>query len=860
MLRPTHSSMPIGIGFLLLSFGAQFSSAIPYKHYPLNERDVVDTTPLDNPIPTTTSTIDEIVNALTTTSLEPSIPPPEQEVNTDTVVVDTTTSDGPPVVETPTTAGDVAEDTTIAEVAPVDTADIQTTSDWIPAPVGGGPTDVVGTPGPDTTANTDVPPAGTETAASTNLPEPVIETTTDADIPTASTKTDIVQPVDTTTNVPEPGTETTTANDAPVVDSTTEAPAPGTETSAVEGPIVETTSTEVPAPNTDTAISSVEAPIPETTSDNSNDVPSTTAPANDPPKTTDQAVEPTEEPGDSQPSSPVTAPPQQITAAPAAAQSTASEINSQVDNIIPIIVAWTNNPDGLKTDTLNQVNNLINGVKGAITDLGGSSSSGCNGKRRRGLGDLVSGIINSLSCVVSNLEDVTGKITTGVVTGVEPIVGTLTNTNQDLKDQSEEDDDEDEQSKTEDDEESKTEESKTEKLTSTEVETTSTTEATATSGECRMREATSIPGASDTQPKTSLPFPSMNEDSTATESSVVPDATETSSTDATASTEAANLPTTTDRDSETTTSRDESPLETSTGASGGDTTSSEVNTLTPATSAPSTFLTTTRPSSDEVPNTVASTPTEEDTSSQATTTAPVRTYYPCTPFGGLRVEKPYCQCETTLSEQRYFATASLVDGACAAYTEFPSSINPTTQAPPPPTEAPINEPLTQTIDGTVLAWSSYKLAYGQVYEGVTATMSEGLGEPKTIETPVPTQTAVDNDGGGQCGTSDGLSKQGLGDACDGAINHFEDDTIYTGYTTRYDRSKKGILMVASAGQAGCIAKFSCDDYGIGMSGKLIKEARENAKANDDIWMCGHIELSNSCKIVMDYCTNCNNEG
>ncbi|SPJ78849.1 uncharacterized protein FTOL_07240 [Fusarium torulosum] len=859
MLRPTGSSMPIGIGFLLLSFGAQLSSAIPYNYYPLDERDVAtDTRPLDVPIPTTTSVANEIVNALTTTSLEPSLPAPAQETNTDTVVVDITTSNGPPV-ETPTTVGDITEDTTTAKVAPLDTTDMQTTSDLVPAPVSGSPTDVVGTPGSDTTADTDVPP-GTETAASTNVQEPAVDTTTDADIPPVATTSDVVEPVDTTTNVPQPGIETATTSNAPIVDTTTEVPAPGTETSAVGGPIVETTNTEVPAPDTDTATSSVGAPVPETTTDSSNDAPSTTAPAIDPPKTTDQAAEPTEKPSDSEPSSPVTAPPQQITAVPAAAQSTASEVNSQVNSIIPIIVAWTNNPDGLKTDTLNQVNNLINGVKGAITDLGGSSSSGCNGKRRRGLGDIVSGIINTLSCVVSNLEDVTGKITTGVVTGVEPIVGTLTNNNQDLKDQSEEDDDEDEQSKTEDEEESKTEESKTEKPTSTEAETTSTTETTATSGECKMREATSIAGASDTQPKTSIPFPSINQDATATETSAVPDATETGGPDATTSTEAANVPTTTSQDSEPTTSKDESAPETSTEASGGDTTSHEVDTSVPATSAPSTFLTTTRPSSDDVPSTIASTPTEDNTSSQATTTAPVRTYYPCTPFGGPRVEKPYCQCETTLSEKRYFATASLIDGACAAYTEFPSSINPTTQAPPPPTEAPINEPLTQTVDGTVLAWSSYKLAYGQVYEGVTATMSEGLGEPRTIETPVPTQTAVDNNGGGQCGTSDGLSKQGLGDACDGAINHFEDDTIYTGYTTRYDRSKKGILMLASAGQAGCIAKFSCDDYGIGMSGKHIKEARENAKANNDIWMCGHIELSNSCKIVMDYCTNCNNEG
>jgi hypothetical protein len=249
-------------------------------------------------------------------------------------------------------------------------------------------------------------------------------------------------------------------------------------------------------------------------------------------------------------------------------------------------------------------------------------------------------------------------------------------------------------------------------------------------------------------------------------------------------------------------------------------------------STPSTFLTTTRPRSDT--DTITSGSTD-----LATTTAPTRTYYPCVPHGGPRVASAYCQCETTFSGKQYLATTSMVDNSCDAYTEFPSKIDPATDA-PPPTDPPINEPLTQTNDGTVLAWSSYKLEYGQVYKDVTVTWSLGLGPARTLATPVPTQTAVDNDGSGQCGTSDGLSKGGLGEACDRAINEFEDNTIYTGYTSRYSRSQKGILMLVSAFQAGCIANFSCDDYGIGMSGKLIKEAREYAKSNNDIWMCGYI--------------------
>ncbi|KAK2669351.1 hypothetical protein RAB80_014877 [Fusarium oxysporum f. sp. vasinfectum] len=82
--------------------------------------------------------------------------------------------------------------------------------------------------------------------------------------------------------------------------------------------------------------------------------------------------------------------------------------------------------------------------------------------------------------------------------------------------------------------------------------------------------------------------------------------------------------------------------------------------------------------------------------------------------------------------------------------------------------------------------------------------------------------AVNNDGGGQCGIGDGLSKKGLREACDRAINKYEDDTVYSDYVSRY--------------------------------------SRESAKENDGIIICGHIRLSNSCTIIMDYCTNCKTRG
>ncbi|KAF5616191.1 uncharacterized protein FTJAE_13046 [Fusarium tjaetaba] len=229
------------------------------------------------------------------------------------------------------------------------------------------------------------------------------------------------------------------------------------------------------------------------------------------------------------------------------------------------------------------------------------------------------------------------------------------------------------------------------------------------------------------------------------------------------------------------------------------------------TTAPSTLMTKTR-------GTSGTTGMPASTDEEAT-----RTYLPCVIHGGPAVETPYCQCSTTISGEGYYATTSLVDDQCTAYTEFPSQI---TAAPEtgPITDEPIQQPITTTADGTVLVWSAYVLDYINIPGIAKITQSVGVGEPSIVSTPLPSQTAVDNDGGGQCGTGDGLSKKGLREACDRAINKFEDDTIYNGYASRYSRSTKGILVAASFGQAACIAKFQCDDYGIGMKGSDIKEA------------------------------------
>lgn len=106
--------------------------------------------------------------------------------------------------------------------------------------------------------------------------------------------------------------------------------------------------------------------------------------------------------------------------------------------------------------------------------------------------------------------------------------------------------------------------------------------------------------------------------------------------------------------------------------------------------------------------------------------------------------------------------------------------------------------------------------YGEIAGSIRITVTKGLGTPVTLETPAPTQTDANNQGSSQCHSID--------DACDRAYAQFEDDRVYTQWASYYSRIQSGIIMVATFGQAGCTAQFQCDDYGIGMSGREIKDA------------------------------------
>ncbi|KAF5598829.1 hypothetical protein FPCIR_2709 [Fusarium pseudocircinatum] len=277
------------------------------------------------------------------------------------------------------------------------------------------------------------------------------------------------------------------------------------------------------------------------------------------------------------------------------------------------------------------------------------------------------------------------------------------------------------------------------------------------------------------------------------------------------------------------------------------------------TTIPSTLITTTRntESSNESSGTTSDGTTTELTSSDmitsTTATTTMRTYYPCIPRGGPRVETPYCNCETTRDGERYVVTAPMISGQCADYTEFPMSLY--TTPPPAPEPTVFNEPFTRTDAGTVLVYESYSLSYFAV-NTIKVTATVGLGEASTVSTPLPTATNWNGDGSSICSSGDKNVRNAVAGACEAALNKFEDDTVYTDYVSRYERMGS-ILKVLTFGKAGCTVQFSCDDYGIGMKGKDIKDLRRH---QDGLTRCGNIGLSNSCKIHIDYCTECHHDG
>ncbi|KAH7163397.1 hypothetical protein B0J13DRAFT_35988 [Dactylonectria estremocensis] len=238
------------------------------------------------------------------------------------------------------------------------------------------------------------------------------------------------------------------------------------------------------------------------------------------------------------------------------------------------------------------------------------------------------------------------------------------------------------------------------------------------------------------------------------------------------------------------------------------------------------------------------------TSDEETTTA-VDTYtgpYYCVNHGGPNVATPYCQCSTTTAGQTFFASAPLISAHCTDYTSYPADV--TLQPTDVVTEAPDPTPWVTTEDnGAIISYPDQTVNIGAVGT-IKYTHTVGEGTPVTIRPADATQTDSNNKGSSQCHSID--------DACDRAVAEFEDDFIYTEFASYYTRIKKGIIIVATFGQAGCVVEYDCDDWSQGgMNGKQIKDAYQYMKDNDGVSKCGTNYLSNTCHVTSNYCTNCN---
>ncbi|KAJ5371851.1 hypothetical protein N7517_003857 [Penicillium concentricum] len=162
------------------------------------------------------------------------------------------------------------------------------------------------------------------------------------------------------------------------------------------------------------------------------------------------------------------------------------------------------------------------------------------------------------------------------------------------------------------------------------------------------------------------------------------------------------------------------------------------------------------------------------------------------------------------------------------------------QVGPKPTAVPFT---TTSMNGEILAYPS-RIEENFAQDGIFTT--KGAGTPVTLQAASPTQISSNHDGSGPCNK--------VQDSCDKAYGKYVDDTIYSSYTS-YTWS--GSLMVASNGQAGCAAMFTCDNdnYGFGMTGRQIKAAVNYMKEHDGVDKCGTTYLSNSCHITLDACVN-----
>lgn len=156
---------------------------------------------------------------------------------------------------------------------------------------------------------------------------------------------------------------------------------------------------------------------------------------------------------------PTTAPITSLIATGAIASSSASALSSRVNNdLIPLILLWTNTPQKSQADAAVQgIKGILPFAENLLDSLGGDPTPGesdCTGKRKRShLGKrlpnpfkIAGDIIKDVSCVVNTLEKTSSEIEAGLKTAVDDVeddISTLKNLTSDLEDEEDDDDDDD---------------------------------------------------------------------------------------------------------------------------------------------------------------------------------------------------------------------------------------------------------------------------------------------------------------------------------------------------------------------------------------------------------------------------------
>ncbi|KAF5023111.1 hypothetical protein F66182_4868, partial [Fusarium sp. NRRL 66182] len=451
---------------------------------PIAPPPAVDTSSSEAPVeqpPTTTEAA--IVVPETTSEAVPDAP----ETTSQQPVEETTSVDSsPPFQDTTTEQPPPAQDTTTQPPPPQDTTtDLPPAADTTTQPI---------EPQPETTSQE--PPA----QDTTTTEAPVQPTTTSDSVPGAQdTTTEAVEntPLPETTTQQPPAQDTTT--ELPVVDTTTQQP-PVQDTTTSQEPVQDTTTQQPPAQDTTTDVPPVDTttqqpPAAETTTSQQPPVQDTTTAPAQPDETTSRADEPpaptSEGEGESEPT--ITEAPVLTTAPPAAATSTVSAVSSRIADLIPIINSWSEDPENLKDQTNQDVEDVHDDIIAAIVFLGGKPDVGCAGKKKRGLLGSIGDIINNLACMAKDLTDISGNIIAGNVPAVTGAVAGVQAKNDELTDEQQEEEEEKSEEKSEEEstkqEETSQKESSTEAPSTTEAptstEVTTTTEAPTTTGIAR---------------------------------------------------------------------------------------------------------------------------------------------------------------------------------------------------------------------------------------------------------------------------------------------------------------------------------------------------------------------------------------